>query len=112
MGHCQIGSNSTCLPWYSASSCAQMAFIASTRSRMLPWRVAGSVPWLSISCLFQPAPTPNTKRPPQRFCSDAICLASTIGSCSITRQTLVPTISFSVAAAAKASATNGSWVRR
>ena len=45
----------------------QMACMASTRSRMLPWRVAGSVPWLSISGLFQPAPTPNTKRPPERF---------------------------------------------
>ena len=86
--------------------------MASTRSRMLPWRVAGSVPWLSISCLFQPAPTPNTKRPPESRSSEEISLASTIGSCSITRHTLVPTISFFVAAAANASATNGSCVRR
>ncbi len=75
---------------------------------MSRWRVSGLVPWLSISCRFQPAPTPNTKRPPLRFCSDAICLASTIGSCSITRQTDVPSTSFDVAAAAKESATNGS----
>ena len=59
LGHAQIGSKSTCLPWYSASSSVQIAFIASTRSRMIPKRVPGSVPWLRISSRFQPAPTPN-----------------------------------------------------
>ena len=39
-------------------------------------------------------------------------MASTIGSCSITRLTLVPMISSEVAAAANDSAMNGSWVRR
>ena len=79
---------------------------------MLPWRVSGSVPWLRISGLFQPAPTPRMKRPPESTSSEATCLASTIGSCSITRLTEVPSTRSSVAAAANASATNGSWVRR
>ena len=36
LGHDQIGSKSTNSPWYSASSSVQIAFIASTRSRMQP----------------------------------------------------------------------------
>ena len=43
-GHDQIGSKSTWRPWYSASSSVQIAFIASTRSRIRPKRVSGSVP--------------------------------------------------------------------
>ena len=62
-GHCQIGSKSTCLPWYSGSSCVQIAFMASTRSRISPCRVAGSVPWLSSSGLFQPAPIAEHEPP-------------------------------------------------
>ena len=38
--------------------------IASTRSRMIANRRAGSVPWFRISSRFQPAPTPNSSRPP------------------------------------------------
>ena len=79
---------------------------------MSPWRVAGSVPWLRISGLFQPAPTPSTKRPPESTSSEEQTLASTIGSCSITRLTLVPMISFVGRRGGERSAMNGSWVRR
>ena len=82
-GHDQIGSKSTCLPWYSASSSVQIAFIASIRSRIRPKRVSGSVPWLRISSRFQPAPTPNSKRPPERWSTEATSLAVVIGSRSI-----------------------------
>ena len=109
-GHDQIGSKSTCLPWYSASSSVQIAFIASIRSRIRPKRVSGSVPWLRISSRFQPAPTPNSKRPPERWSTEATSLAVVIGSRSITRQIPVPTRSVSVAVAAAAQATNGSSV--
>ena len=44
----------------------QIALIASTRSRITAIRVRGSVPWLAISSRFQPAPTPNSNRPPDR----------------------------------------------
>ena len=70
------------------------------------------MPWLRISGSFQPAPTPSTRRPPESTSSEDTCLARAMGSCSLTRQTAVPTISLDVAAAANASATNGSWVRR
>ena len=59
-GHDQIGSKSTCSPWNSASSCVQISFMASTRSRMIEKRRRGSVPWLRISSRFQPPPTPNS----------------------------------------------------
>ena len=48
-GHDQIGSKSTCSPWYSASSLVQIALIASTRSRRIPkrrLRVGAVVPHL------------------------------------------------------------------
>ena len=110
MGHDQIGSKSTIRPWYSASSWVQIAFIASTLSRMRLKRVSGSVPWFRISSMFQPAPTPNRKRPPEIWSSVATSFAVVIGSRSMTRQTPVPTLSRSVAVAAAASPTNGSIV--
>ena len=97
-------------PWYSASSWVQIAFMASTLSRMRRKRVSGSVPWFRISSRFQPAPTPNRKRPPEMWSSVATSLAVTIGSRSITRQTPVPSFSRSVVAAAAPRATNGSSV--
>ena len=96
------------LPWYSASSCVQIAFIASTLSRMRLERVVGSVPWFRISSMFQPAPTPNRKRPSEMWSSVATSFAVTMGSRSMIRQTPVPTLSRSVAVAAAASPTNGS----
>ena len=69
-----------------ASSSVQIAFIASTRSRMRRKRVAGSVPWLRISSRFQPAPTPKIRRPPDSRSTLATSLAVTIGSRSMTRQ--------------------------
>src|SRR3712207_7838293 len=43
-GQDQIRSKSTCSPWKLASSAVQIAFIASTRSRMTPKRRRGSTP--------------------------------------------------------------------
>src|SRR4030095_13969558 len=105
-GHDQIGSKSTYLPWKEGSSLVQIAFIASIRSRIRPKRVAGSVPWLRISSRFQPAPTPNSNRPPERWSTDATSLAVVIGSRSITRQIPVPIRSVLVAGGTAAAAEN------
>ena len=43
-------------------------------------RVRGSVPWLAISSRFQPAPTPKSKRPPERRSTLATSFAVMIGS--------------------------------
>ena len=94
-----------------ASSEVQISLIASTRSRRIENRRRGSVPWFAISSSFQPAPTPNRKRPPERRSTLAACFAVTIGSRSITRQTPVPSLIRSVTPAAAISATNGSYVR-
>ena len=75
---------------------------------MRPKRRAGSVPWLRISSRFQPAPTPNSIRPPESRSTLATAFAVTIGSRWITRQIPVPIRSRSVAAAAAVRATNGS----
>ena len=101
------GRSPRCSPWYSASSSVQIAFIASTRSRMTPKRVRGSVPWSRISSPFQPAPTPNRTRPPERKSSEATSLAVMIGSRWMIRQMPVASLMRSVTAAAAASATNG-----
>ncbi len=71
-------------------------------------RVRGSVPWLRISSRFQPAPTPKSKRPPERWSTLATSLAVTIGSRSITRQMPLAIRSRLVAVAAAASETNRS----
>ena len=89
-GQHQIGSKSTNSPWYSASSCVQIAFIASMRSRMRLKRRRGSVPWLRISSRFQPAPTPNRTRPPESASIEATAFAVMIGSRCGTRQTPEP----------------------
>jgi hypothetical protein len=88
-----------------------MARTASTRSRSSLKRRSGSVPWLAISSRFQPAPTPNRKRPPDRASTDATALAVAIGSRSTSRQIAVPTLIRSVAAAIDIVATKGSWMR-
>ena len=84
--------------------------MASTRSRMTAILTRGSVPWLAISSLFHPAPTPNSKRPPDSTSTLATSLAVTIGSRSITRHTPEPTRSRLVTLAAAATATNRSSV--
>ena len=71
-------------------------------------RTRGSVPWLRISSRFQPAPTPNSNRPPDRWSTLATSFAVMIGSRSMTRQMPLPTRSRLVAAAAAVSATNRS----
>src|SRR3984885_10195373 len=63
-------------------------------------RTRGSVPWLAISSLFHPAPTPNSNRPPDMKSTEATSLAVMIGSRSITRHTPDPTRSRLVAASA------------
>jgi hypothetical protein len=65
---------------------------------------------LRISSRFQPAPTPNSKRPPEIVSTEATSLAVMIGSRWLTRQMPVPTRSRCVALAAAVSATNGSSV--
>jgi hypothetical protein len=87
----------------------QIAFIASTRSAMIAMRTRGSVPWLRISSRFQPAPTPNSRRPPERWSTLATSLAVVIGSRSMTRQMPLPMRSFDVAVGGgRVSATNRS----
>ena len=68
------------------------------------------MPWFSISSVFHPAPTPNSKRPPDRKSRLATSLAVTIGSRWMTRQMPVPMRRRRVAAAAAVKATKGSRV--
>ena len=75
-------------------------------------RVRGSVPWSSISSRFQPAPTPNSTRPPDRWSTLATSLAVVIGSRWTTRQTPLPIRRRVVAAAAAVIATKRSYVCR
>ena len=75
---------------------------------MMLKRRAGSVPWLRISSRFQPAPTPNSTRPPERWSMLATSLAVTIGSRSMTRQMPLATRSRVVATAAAVIATKRS----
>ena len=70
----------------------------------------GSVPWLAISSRFQPAPTPKSKRPPERTSIEATSFAVMIGSRWITRLMPLPTRSREVARAAAVSATKRSSV--
>jgi hypothetical protein len=86
----------------------QIAFIASTRSPISAIRVRGSVPWLRISSRFQPAPMPNSNRPPEMRSTLATSFAVVIGSRSTTRQTPLPTRSRVVAVSAAVTATNRS----
>src|ERR1700685_3120632 len=58
-----------------ASLSVQIAFIASILSAISRIRVRGSVPWFRISSRFQPAPTPNSNRPPERWSIDATSFA-------------------------------------
>jgi len=75
---------------------------------MIAIRTRASVPWLAISSRFQPAPTPNSKRPPERWSTLATSFAVMIGSRSTTRQMPLPTRRRDVAAAAAVRATNRS----
>ena len=62
--------------------------------------------------MFQPKPTPMVTRPPERWSSVAIVLASVIGSDSTGSATAVASRIREVTAAAVASETHGSRVRR
>ena len=62
--------------------------------------------------MFQPNPAPTVTRPPDRWSTVAIVLASVIGSDSAGSATAVPSPIRAVTAAAVASDTHGSRVRR
>ena len=85
--------------------------MASMRSSSSVPRVLGSVPWSRSSSIFQPAPTPNTKRPPEIRSMLAASLAVMMGSRSMSSAIPVKSSIFDVTAAAAASVTNGSRVR-
>ena len=110
LGHDQMRSKSTNSPWKEASSLrpdlahGQHALAHDAKRR------AGSVPWLRISSRFQPAPMPSSKRPPERWSSEAASWASMIGSRSTISAMPVPTRRRSVVAAIALSDTNGSSV--
>ena len=108
MGHVIIGGKLTKRPPYSGFDFVQIAFMASTRSRMTSKRDLKSVPWSAISSAFQPAPMPKRKRPPETWSRLATDFAVWIGSRCTTRQMPVATRRCVVAAAAAASVTNGS----
>ena len=73
-------------------------------------RVSNFVPWFSISSTFQPAPMPNSKRPPEIRSSVATVFAVTIGSRSVSRLMPVPSRSFLVRGGRGDGATKGSSV--
>ena len=75
-------------------------------------RLAAGTWWSVSSSVFQPKPAPMVTRPPERWSSVAIVLASVIGSDSTGRQTAVERPIRSVTAAQVASDTHGSSVRR
>src|SRR5258708_3169692 len=58
--------------------------------------------------MFQPKPTPSVTRPPDRWSSEAMVLASAIGSCWLGSATAVPSLMAEVTAAAMLSETHGS----
>ena len=105
-----MGPKSIWSPWYSATSLVQIAFMASTLSRMRPKRRSKSAPWSAISSAFQPAPTPRQKRPFDTTSRLATSFAVWMGSRWITNAMPVPSLSVLVVAAAAVSATNGSRV--
>lgn len=82
--------------------------MAASLSTVTAIRSANGTPWSASSSTFHPKPTPSTNRSPDMAHSEAICLASRIGSCTATRRAPVPTRSRVVTAAAAASATTGS----
>ena len=108
LGHDQMGSKFTNLPWNWASSLVHISFIARTCSSRRLKRVENSVPWFSISSRFQPPPMPKRKRPSERKSRLATSFAIAMVSRSMTRQMPVPTLSRLVTAAANISDTNGS----
>ena len=73
--------------------------------------MAGSVPWLRISSMFQLEPVTSTMRPPEMWSTLATAFAVTIGSRWTIWQMPVPSLIFVVAAAAIVSATKRSSVR-
>ena len=101
LGHDQMRSKSTKLAVVarlvlrsrspSSPRCARASAPSACAGRCRGWR---------ISSRFQPAPTPNSTRPPERWSMLATSFAVMIGSRSMTRQMPLPTRSRVVAAAA------------
>ena len=104
LGHCHDGSKRTNSPEKDATSFAQSACIASIFSRTSGRRRFTSIPWFSISSMFQPKPIPKTKRPLLIQSRVAISFAKVIGSCCAGRPMPVPSRIFVVTDAAAASA--------
>ena len=75
-------------------------------------RFAAGTWWSSSSSVFQPNPAPIVTRPPERWSRVAIVFASVIGSDSTGSATAVDSRIREVTAAAVASETHGSSVRR
>ena len=109
-GYDQTGSKFTNSPWNDASSCGPQRL---HRQHVLAHHLEAGIvaDAVVLHLLDVPAAADAENEPAARERSRlAMVLAVTIGSCCGTRQTPVPSSSFLVAAAAKASATNGSCV--
>ena len=112
-GHCQIGSKSTCLPWYSRlvvgpdrlHGLDALAHVAVAR------RGVGAV---VEHLLLVPARADAEHEAPagERSAARRSAWPARSGRARSPGRRSCRSISFSVAAAANASATNGSWVRR
>lgn len=112
LGHAQLGPKETNSPSYVASSSVHSARIDSTYSRSIVRRRFAGTLWSVSSSTFHPKPAPSVRRPPERWSRVAIVLASVIGSCSTGSATAVESRIREVTAAAIASETHGSRVRR
>jgi hypothetical protein len=88
--------------WLSSSVTASM--ISSVRRTRSPMRE----PVTSNSRVYQPGPTPNMYRPPDRCMSVAISFASTTGCRTGSTRMPVASVTFDVSGAANASVLSGS----
>src|SRR5712692_9651153 len=86
----------------------QIVFMASRCSVNTCQRRLGGTPGCSISSLFQPAPTPKRNRPFEIRSKEATRFACAMGSCSVTSETPVPSLSVVVTATAAANPMKGS----
>ena len=111
-GKAHDGPKDTNSPSYAASSSVHSARIASTYSLSTVRRFPAGTWWSASSSVFQPKPAPIVTRPPERWSRVAMVLARVIGSDSTGSATAVPSRIVDVTAAAVASATHGSSVRR
>ena len=112
LGQDQLESKLTWSPANWASSLVQISRHANMFSRVIARRSVYLIPWFAISSLFQPYPMPRMNLPLEIKSRDAHSFANHSGSLWATRVMPVPSIKFSVTAAAAAKPTNWSWVRQ